>query len=285
MKIDSSRYVMFWTNPDRYRLRECWKLAPVEPKPESFAGLMTFGRRRGTAFHDLREFAFQGLTQEDAIAKVKEKKDVLGESAIAAAVRMDSAVRDAYPNETYLAHEALFEYPIPDSPHSMVGRIDHILPRDSENPQVGDWKTSKRRTKKDFAALCAKYVGSPQVGFYLLGARTLGFETGRFLYRVVQDSARNKSARAEIAEHIATRTSLELKQLERSVHLTCELITYLKTEYGTVKPWPVLFEPFDRGYSTMLGQQMYPDFMPDGFQPKVEHLENMEDEPEAEDAE
>src|SRR5579859_6048874 len=58
MKIDATRYTMFWQNPEKYRLREVWKLAPKEPKPGTFASLLTYGRRRGTCFHELMDGAY-----------------------------------------------------------------------------------------------------------------------------------------------------------------------------------------------------------------------------------
>jgi hypothetical protein len=49
MKIDATRYNLFWSNPEKYRLREIWKLAPKEPATGTFASLLTYGRRRGLA--------------------------------------------------------------------------------------------------------------------------------------------------------------------------------------------------------------------------------------------
>lgn len=279
MKIDASRYTMFWANPDRYRLRECWKLAPVEPAPDSFAALLTYGRRRGSAFHDLRDAKHKGL---DSDVTKEYLKGLYGENPVEAAARMVDVVDSTFGHERYLVHEAVFEYPIPGSAHILTGRLDHVLERDGE-AVIGDWKTTKHRTKKDYARLVESYVNSPQVGFYLLGARTLGIEARRFMYRVVQDGPAGKSPRVPtVREHPATRSSLDLRGLLRSVQQTCELIEFLKLSVGPQDPWPVLPEPFDRGYGTMLGRRMYEGYMPDGFTEKVEHLETMmEDEEDA----
>ncbi len=264
MKIDASRFTLFWSNPERYRLREIWKLAPIEPKAGTFASLLTYGRRKGTCLHELFDAAYRQVPENQAVEELK--AGGFGEKEIVAALRMAAKVREQYPNETYLAHEVLFEYPIPDSPHSMVGRIDHIL-KDDEGVLIGDWKSTKRRTKKEMSIKAEDYKRSAQVPFYLLGATTLGFDTKRFLYRLVVDSDP-----VEIQEHPTTRTGLELKAFARGVHQTCELILWMKKTFGTQMPWPQLPERFADDYAPIAGRQMFPDFMPEGFEPKREHL-------------
>jgi len=281
VKIDASRYTMFWQNPERYRLRELWKLAPEEPKAGTFASLLTFSRRRGTCFHELRDAEYKGISEFQAIQELKDGG--FGNKEIDAAKRMVAAVRDRYPDEKYLAHEVTFEYQIPSSPHVLTGRLDHIFERDGEI-HVGDWKTSKHRSKKDMAFLGDKYCGGPQVGFYLLGARTLGFDARRFTYRLVFDRRSGGTTGVQIVERDAPRTGLELKRLERDVHQTCELIEFLKSTFGIQQSWPTIYEPFDGGYAPILGKQMYDNYLPDGFTEKIEHLETMMEDEEGEDA-
>jgi len=148
MKIDSTRYTMFWSNPEKYRLREVWKLAPKEPQPGTFASLLTYGRRRGTCLHELRDGKYRGVPVEQSIQELRDSG--FGEKEIAAAQAMAAAIEEKYPNEKYLKHEVLFDAPIPGTPHSLVGRIDHILDIDGA-VWVGDWKSSKKRTKTDTA--------------------------------------------------------------------------------------------------------------------------------------
>src|SRR6185437_15807084 len=116
-------------------------------------------------------------------------------------------------------------------PHILTGRVDHVFERDSEI-LIGDWKSTKHRTKKDFNNLVAGYVGSAQVGFYILGVRSLGFQPGRFIYRVVQDRRNLKSPGISITEHFAERSGFDLRGLARSVHQTCEEIEWMKREFG-----------------------------------------------------
>lgn len=272
MKIDASRYTMFWANPERYRLREIWKLAPIEPKADSFAALLTYGRRRGTCTHELLDARHRGVEVSQAVSELRDGG--FGDREIDAALRLFNAVLERYPNERYLAHEAVFEYQIPDSPHIMTGRIDHVMPWEGEDlPVIGDWKSSKRRTKKDMAARIEAYKNSAQVSFYLLGAPTLGFEGRNFLYRVLED--RGKDKKPVIHEAWTFRTSLELKAFARGVHQTCELIEFMQREFGIQKAWPQLYEVFGSDYAPIAGKQMYENYMPDGFTERIEHLETM----------
>lgn len=264
--------MMFWSNPERYRLREIWKLAPIEPKSDSFAALLTFGRRRGTCFHELLDAAYRGVPENEAIQSLKDGG--FGEREINVARQMAERVRELYPSEKYLAHESLFECDIPGSPHKLLGRIDHILERDGETI-VGDWKSSKPRSKRDIASKADEYCKSVQVGFYLLGARQLGFDCQRFLYRLVQSGT--ETARVQVTEHWTQRTSLELKGLLRSVAQTCDLIEWMTNKFGTQLAWPQVPEKFSTGYEAIAGKPCYHNYIPDGFTEKKEHLENMKE--------
>lgn len=303
MKIDASRFNLFWSNPERYRLREIWKIAPKEPPVDSFNALYTYGRRRGTSFHELADARFTGVPVEQVLQELTDGQ--MGASAIAAAQRMAAAVAEKYPNESYLAHEVLFEYQIPNSPHIMTGRIDHILRWTGDVPVwffdsvdglpntapcgsliIGDWKTSKKRTKKDMEVRKQAYLNSKQVDFYLLGAKTLGFDTDTFLYRILEDQGKGKPA--VIHECWTQRSNLQLQATARYVHQTCELIEWMKSAFGVENAWPNLYEPFENtpiGYGSELGCKQYAGVIPQGFVKKVEHLETMMDDEEEFDVE
>jgi hypothetical protein len=269
VRIDASRYNLFWQNPERYRLREIWKLAPIEPAAGTFASLLNYGRRRGTCFHELLDAAYRAVEEPQAVQELRDGG--FEDKEITAALRMAAKVREVYPDEDYLAHERLFEYQIPNSPHSMVGRIDHIL-ADDEGPYVGDWKTSKERTKKEIGYKLDEYCRGAQVPFYLLGASTLGFETRRFLYRLVVDGKKG----VEIVPQFTERTGLQLKAFAEGAHITCELIQWMRATFGIERPWPQMAETFGSDYEPIYCKPMYTDFIPEGFCPKVEHLPLME---------
>lgn len=271
MRIDSSRYTMFWSNPERYRLREVWKLAPIEPAPGTFASLLTFGRRRGTCLHEFRDGAYRQVPIEQTVQELRDGG--FGDKEIAVAREMAEKIAEVYAGEEYLAHEVLFESSIVDSPHLLVGRIDHIIRRD-ESVLVGDWKSSKARSKADKARKLDEYCRSAQVSFYLLGARSLGFDPAGFVYRLVSSGKPGNGV--EIDEQPTTRTGLQLKEFARGVHMTCELIEFLKREFGVEKPWPSLSEVFKTGYESIEGSKCYEGYIPDGYEPKKEHLSLME---------
>lgn len=272
MKIDATRYNLFWQSPEKYRLREIWKLAPKEPKAGTFASLLTYGRRRGTCFHEMLDGLYR---QVDPATTVQELRDGgFGEKEIKAATAMVTAVNERYADEEVLAHEVLFESHIPDSPHSLVGRIDRIIRVDGA-VFVKDYKTSKKRSKTDTGYRGGEYCRGAQVDFYLLGARALGFEPAGFIYSLV--SSGDDRTGVSIAEFPTNRTSLQLKSFQRGIHQTCELIQFMKDQFGIEKPWPNLPTRFDSDYAAILGQNMYEDYMPEGFTPKREHLELMQE--------
>ena len=102
---------------------------------------------------------------------------------------------------------------------------------------------------------------------------------------MVYDRKNGSPTGVQIEEKLTDRNEIELSNFALTIHQTCELIEFLKKEYGLQNPWPTLQEPFDRGYGRMLGKRMYPGYMPEGFVPKVEHLETMVEDIEDEETE
>jgi hypothetical protein len=210
---------------------------------------------------------------------IQELKDGgFGNKEIDAAIQMVKAVDAKYPNEEYLAHEAIFEVPIPDSPHSMVGRIDHVLDRE-DGVVVGDWKTSKKRTKTDAAYKAAEYCRSAQVSFYLIGCRAkgLGFETNQFLYRLVQSGS--DTSGVQITEHPTSRTSLQLREFARGVAITCDIIDISEGPVRSGAARGRCCRHRSADYESVLGTRQYEGVIPDGFEEKKEHLELMKEVP------
>lgn len=265
MKIDATRYSMYWSNPERFRLRELWRLAPVEPKAGTFASLLTYGRRRGSCFHEIIDGRFKGLETHCTVQELRDGG--FGDKEITAALRMAAVVKD--PDET-LAHEVTFEYPIPDTDHIMTGRVDSII-REFDEVLVLDYKTSKHRSKTDCSYKLDEYCRGPQVGFYLLGARALGFEPKGFIYRLVVDGKTG----VQVLDRRTERTGLQLAEFARGVGMTCDQIEFMKERHGIERPWPMLSSHFDSDYFSIAGTRQYDGIIPDGYVPKREHLETM----------
>lgn len=253
MFIDATRYRAFWSSPEAYRLRYIWNLTPTMPEI-GMERLLLRGRQRGSAFHDLMD-------------KKEIGNPTYNSEEIAAAREMVSIVHEKYPYEVPLAQEVEFEYPIPDSPHKMVGRIDHILDRCGVII-VGDWKTCGKTTKKELASRIEAYRADPQVSFYMVGARTLGYKPEFFLHRIVQ--------KYKIHEVQSFRTDLELKKFARNVHQTCCIIESMKEKFGVELSWPSLHTKYKSGYAAIEGTGMYVGYTPEGFLPRKEHLSTME---------
>lgn len=280
MKIDPTRYRMFWQNPERYRMREARKLSPVEPKAGTFASLLSYGRRRGTCYHEFRDGDYRQVPTAE-VAESLRSGGGFEEKEIEAGSRMAAAVKARYGDWKVLANEMEFEYPIPDSPHSIVGRIDHIIDRGDNFVFIGDYKTSKPRTKKEMNRKIDEYAADCQVDAYYLGARQKRFDPHGFLFRIIVDHGPDKPV--EIIERETGRTGLELKQFARGVAMTCDLIEYLTKTYGTERPWPHLPNWPCLGDKTFCGfkneccKYQATGYIPEGFQPAIEHLAILRD--------
>lgn len=248
MRIDYTRLSKFLSNPERYRLSQCWNLSPKVPKT-GMARMFKRGMFRGLALHELLDEGIKDIS----VYTPEEVQD---------AQEMADLFRRTYPDEKPLAKEIDFEYPIPDSPHTLVGRIDHIITR--EGPVVGDIKSCGTCTKKELQQRIEAYLGNWQSRCYLLGSRSLGYDIRSFLFRIVQ--------RKEIHERWVAYSSLDLNKFARQIHQVCCMIEFMQSEFGIEQPWPSLKEKYHTGFETIAGIRMYAGYIPDGFEPRTEHL-------------
>jgi hypothetical protein len=267
MRLDASRYSLFCTNPEEFRLRYIWNHSTSRSGGDF--SLRSFGRRRGSAFHEMSE----GADDKQALAKA------YGTDAVKTADLMNEA-NEAYNKQTavnILWREKEFVIPIPDSPHEMMGRVDCMAERPHVQPFILDFKTTKYRTKDDFAHHCEKLRMSPQVDFYLLAHP----EVTEFIYRVLlkMPATTKRPAWVRIAEISATRQPFELKAMQRSVHMACETIEFWKREFGIEKPWPraiTLPVSWDMyGYASIYQRDQYEGCEWEGFEKRQEHLDCM----------
>ena len=265
MLIDSSRYKMFRTNPDEYRLRECWNLVPDQAT--GLLNLQSFGRRRGTAFHDLTDGNTPG--------------EELGESAITTAEAMHAANQkfDEGRGIQVLWREQEFNIEIPGSEHHMVGRVDQMVREDESEPYILDFKTSKHRTKGEFQGFASELRQSPQVDFYLLAHP----EARRMVYRVLSKKPKTSTKTEptiEIFEIECTRAKWQLEAFAYGVHMVCETIGFWKERFGVEKPWPravvLPVAPENYGYREDIYQRsVFTNEGLEGYKARVEHLEVM----------
>jgi hypothetical protein len=277
LKIDASRYSLFLTNPEEFRLRYIWNL--TTSKAGGDLSLRSFGRRRGTALHLLTE----GQEPDAAMRKA------LGDDAVNTAILMHEA-NSKYDEATALEvmwREKEFLIPIPDSPHQMMGRVDCMAQRPGSDPFILDLKGSKHRTKSDFYALCEGYRRSPQVDFYLIAHP----EVREFVFRILMKTPATKTKKSfiKIQESTARRQPFQLRAVQRNVHMVCETIEFWTKSFGVEKPWPAAVKlPTsweNYSYAGIYQRDMYDEVIPDGFEPRKEHLDCMMEEEETPDAE
>lgn len=267
MKIDASRYSLFLTNPEEYRLKYLWNLSPSMAKDA--ADLSTYGRRRGTAFHEMTDGKDAGDLKH------------LGDTAVKTASLMHEANQDFGKDTTVIWREKEFNIAIPDSQHRMVGRIDQLVERWDER-FILDLKTSKHRTKEDMSRLFDAYRQSPQVDFYLLAVP----EVEKFVYRIlskktVAPSKKNPKPEpvVEIHEIEVYRQKFELAATQRSVDMVCDTIEFWVGAFGIEKPWPraiaLKVAPENYSYSSIYQRSMFEGAEWEGFEKRTEHLDCM----------
>lgn len=228
--------------------------------------LITFGRRRGSAFHDLLDGVRDGLEEK------------YGADATAVAREMFEA------NEQYSGRlldeivwrEKEFCKNIPGSEHQMVGRVDTMVRRWDEE-FILDYKTTKHRTKADMQNYRNAHAQSPQVDFYMMatGKRKFVF---RFIWR-------DTKKRVQIAELEVRRAEWELKAFAQGVVMVADTIEHWIQKYGIEKPWPrattLAVAPENYQYAPIYQRTIYDGMQHnlEGFHTRVEHLSlDVEDE-------
>lgn len=257
MKIDSSRYRLFRENPEEFRLKEMWKIVPESSG--SGTSFITFGRRRGSAFHDLMDG--------------KEPDASYGSDAITTAKSMYEANRLYGRDTTVLWTEKEFDIPIPDSTHRMVGRIDSLVERYGEI-FVQDYKTTRNRTQAEMDDYRSKLQQGPQVDFYLSACP----EATKLVYRILWKKPTKNGPEIKISELTCTRTKQQLAAFQYGVHMTCWTIENWVKEFGIRRPWPkavaLPVSPEFYGYKDdVYGRDIYTVEGLEGYKPRVEHLD------------
>lgn len=282
MKIDASRYRLFMTNPEEFRIKYLWNIAADSGKGQ--AGLITFGRRRGSAFHDLLDGVRDPILLSSKYGKDAYARALLlfdADQAYSARL-LDEVVwreKEFCKNLPHLQGECCI--------HQLVGRIDTRMHRFDED-FILDYKTTKQRTKSDMQNYRNALAQSPQVDFYMLAS---GLR--KFVFRILWaetkkvDGVPTKVAR--VSELEVTRAEWELKAFQRSVSMICDTIEIWVSRYGIEQPWPraiaLAVAPENYQFAPIYQRAIYEGMREsmDGFHERVEHLSlNIEDDGEDE---
>ena len=187
MRIDFSSYYAFWKNPAEYRIG--WKagLQPADQREYMALGKM---------FHLLIEKHHKGWDIAELEKHAKEANcDQFMEKALILYYAASNYRRDI-PVKT-LESELEWEWQIPGSRHSMVGKIDEI--NDIYGTAIpSDWKTMSERGTVDMAIKEIKdewetSITGAQGMFGLIGAASKGYVVdGRFNVYAVMTGIRKK---------------------------------------------------------------------------------------------
>lgn len=258
LKISYSRYKAFVDNPERYRLSYGHGLVPEgDEVPTNF----NYGRRRGSCVHAILE----------ATAKGKRPSELTGYKYPADLYqRCEKLAAKMPPLQDIVVAEHDFEFPIMDGKHSVTGRIDHIV-QTEDGYSVGDFKSTKKRTKKEMSEYLSNLDTSPQSHFYLFAADKLGYTTSNFIYHILVDEK-------DKPDYFPLPVSVGPAALARTiaeVYAACETITFLTEQYGLDKPWPhsnnwpCAGDKVFCGFASICGRGLPVGCIPDGFTPRT----------------
>ena len=177
MNLDFSRFDAFHRNMEKFRLHYLLNLTPTTKN---------YYLERGIAFHLLLGYHSKGKTAAESDLLVK--REVQDAKAIAAAKRMFAHWLQRYnpSGPVLLAAEPEFLQQLPNSPHSICGKIDQILEIDGRQ-WVGEVKTTNPRNT--FAKINTQWQTRKQAEFELIGAQALGYKPLGLLVRTVVESS------------------------------------------------------------------------------------------------
>lgn len=254
MKISYSRFSSFLQNPERYRLT--YELG-LKPEGDDTPSFRNYGRRRGSCFHAIQEARAKGV-RDSVVTKHEYPEDLYQRCA-----RLATLVPELGKLEMA---EAEFDLPIANGKHSITGRVDHVALLEDER-NVGDFKTTKKRTKKEMSEYNGTLATSPQAHFYLYAAAALGFPTEKFVYHVLVDD-KEKPYYYEVPLTIGPAAVARKMQ---SVYAACEAIEGLRERVGIENPWPhsnhwpCCGDTFFCGFAEICGRTLPKGCTPPGF--------------------
>jgi hypothetical protein len=273
LKLDSTRFKMFRDSPERYRLYQSLGFRAKGISPAIALG---------SAGHEFMDADARGKDFSQVARELKEQPGFTAE-IIAQAEVLARTLIDEYPAKGHvLLSEREFCRQIEGSPHQIVGKIDRIVmkPNTVKNPlfAILDWKFKGNSGYRSLYESEKKI--DVQAGFYLLGARTWGYETKDFTYVTAVKSAPIEVWKTPVAPE--TWTDYRLSLLEREIHIMCETILMYERTFGISEPWPHSTQCFpcnkDQRWCEFrdICQQVHQqEVLPEGFEHREDHLEVM----------
>ncbi len=228
MKLDSTRFRAWRDCPENFKLRYLLNFAGKAEK-EALS--------KGSALHEYMDASVKGedwnLTTERLVAGgISAKYAEIGRI-------LASELVEKYPASAALISEREFEYRIPGSPHSMIGKIDRIVlvPGYTDKFRVLDWKSKGNNRGRQFMEIGKRRNEDLiQAQFYAIGAKTWGYPISEFHFITACQSTPIAVWETEVPDDEITDYKLEL--VARDVHIACETIQSWITAYGIEEPWP-----------------------------------------------
>jgi hypothetical protein len=280
VRLDSTRFKLMRDNPERYRLYQSlgYRAKGISP-----------AIALGSAGHEFMDADARGKDFSQVARELKEQPGFTNE-IIAQAEVLARTLIDEYPAGGHvLLSEREFCKGIEGSPHQITGKIDRITGFSCPSSEF-----PKREKEDHFKVLDWKFKGNSgyrslyegekkidvQAGFYLLGARTWGYETKDFTYVTCVKSSPIEIWKTPVDPE--TWTDYKLSLLERSIHIVCETILMYERTFGISEPWPHSTQCFpcnkDQRWCEFrdICQQVHQQqVLPEGFEHREDHLEVM----------
>jgi len=267
VRIDSTRFRLFSTNPERYRLYQSLGYRAIQDSPAILLGI---------AGHEFMDADARG-GRFDAVVRECKEKGIPGELISAAEVLAKVLIADYPAGGHVVLSEREFCRSIEGSPHQITGKIDRVV-NTGNGFKILDWKF---KGNSNYRGLYEQEKKSDcQPGFYLLGAKSWGYQTTDFTFVAAVKSAPIEVWKIPVPAD--TWTPCKLQLLERSIHITCETIEFYERTFGIEEPWPHRHDAFPCNkdqkyceYRHICQESHKQGQLPGGFCFRPDHLEIM----------
>ena len=238
MNIDNSKYSLFQTNQEKYRLT----YGAEHPSGNKSGGISPIKTSApladGSAMHFYIEAWNKKLTPEEI--KRREKEEGIPAPNLAMGKALAQSFINRYDGDAnFKIHtdvsgvfaEREFSIQIPGSPHFLIGKIDELVEHDGKL-WVGDYKSANNKATENKKKI--EFNTSSQPNFYLNALKLMGHtDIAGMLYRVV-----TKHTPPQHYVIPVKRGPTQLDIALYNIHQVAEQIQMMINTFGVNEPWP-----------------------------------------------
>ena len=254
MKLDYTRFTAFRNNWELFRIIYLQNKVPLK-KPANLDV--------GGAFHKIEECNFKKYDAREYAEAMREFELVSVTEAENLYPVLQRYKHDN--NINVIGSEVEFEWQIPDTPHSIIGRSDWIVGSTTLTAYPADLKTLDNSTTQE--QLESMWVHNYQAEFNILGQRNRGYTNpeGRFDVFGIRKQWKAKPEKkyqkkplpVEVLHHTVKRSPFELQLFIKTFIRTCDVIEFLIDKYGIDDTWGHYVHGMFDGYRCRTGECEY----------------------------